>query len=227
MKNLAAITSNQPGFVPLLVHGRPLKSLNQFYNKRRARLQTCLPANQFTSHALDVLTDYRTRAITSYLHTASRTIIDCLVREGIGTLVIGKNDGWKQRVELGKRTNQHFVFIPHAQFIQMLQYKAELVGIHVMLIEESYTSKCSFLDLEPIGKRETYLGKRVKRGWFGASTGQGINADVNGSYNLLRKAFPQAFSQGITKCRIHPVVLALPDRRQDRHKQSRMLRATG
>jgi putative transposase len=227
VNNLAAITSNQPGFAPLLVHGRPLKSLNQFYNKRRAELQSRLPAEQFTSHALDALTDYRTRAITSYLHTASRTIIDRLVLAGIGTLVIGKNDGWKQRVGLGKRTNQHFVFIPHARFIQMLQYKAELMGVQVLLVEESYTSKCSFLDLEPIGKRETYLGKRVNRGWFRASTGRGINADVNGSYNLLRKAFPQAFAQGTNQCLIHPTVLSLPDRRQDRRKQSRTLRATG
>ena len=87
----------------------------------------------------------------SYLHVASRRIIDHLVQHRIGTLVIGKNDGWKQEVKLGKRTNQTFVFLPHARFIQMLTYKAQLVGIHVILTEESYTSKCSFLDSEPLG----------------------------------------------------------------------------
>jgi putative transposase len=192
VSNLAAITSNQPGFVPPLVHGRPLKSRNQRYTKRCTKLQARLPAEQCTSRARDALTDSRTRAIASLLQTASRAIIDRLVREGIGTLVIGKNAGWKQRVELGKRTNQHFVCIPHARFIQMLQYKAEVVGIHVLLSEESDTSTCSYLDREPIGKRETYVGKRVKRGWFRSRTGRGSNADVNGSYNLLRKAFPQA-----------------------------------
>ena len=75
---------------------------------------------------------------------------------GIGTLVIGKNEGWKQAVKMGKRTNQNFVQIPHARFIEMLTYKAEFVGIKVITTEESYTSKCSFLDDEPVC-RLTYL----------------------------------------------------------------------
>ena len=94
--------------------------------------------------------------------------MDWLVEQRIGTLVIGKNDGWKQAIGLGKRTNQNFVFIPHARFIEMLSYKAELVGIQVIVTEESYTSKCSFLDLEPVGKHDVY-GQRVKRGLFRAS----------------------------------------------------------
>jgi IS605 OrfB family transposase len=81
---------------------------------------------------------HRTRPIDHYLHTASRHLIDLLVAEGIGTLVIGKNDGWKQEIALGRRTNQNFVNVPHARFVQMLVYKAELVGIRVVLTEESY-----------------------------------------------------------------------------------------
>ncbi|HEY7341447.1 MAG TPA: transposase [Ktedonobacterales bacterium] len=256
VNTLAAITSNKPGFVPLLVNGRPLKSLNQSYNKRYAQQQACLPEDQFTSRALDHLTDHRTRAITSYLHTASRAIINLLVREGIGTLVIGKNVGWKQRVSMGKKNNQTFVFLPHARFIQMLTYKAELVGIQVMLTEESYTSKASFLDGDvlpvygaadhagheadsavngpsmPTKTTRLFSGKRVKRGLYRAANGRAINADVNGSYNILRKAFPNAFVQniqGMSQLKIHPVQLLLPDRRQDRRKQSRMLhlQATG
>ncbi len=123
VNNLATITANKPGFVPLLVNGRPLKSLNQGYNKRRAKLQSALPPDTFTSRLLEAMTDHRTRAISYYLHAASRAIIDLLVQEGIGTLVIGKNIGWKQDVQLGKRNNQHFVFLPHARFIDMLQYK--------------------------------------------------------------------------------------------------------
>jgi putative transposase len=221
VNNLAAITANKPGFVPLLVNGRPLKSCNQWYNKRRAKLQSQLPSGQFTSRALEELADARQREITSYLHTASRAIIDLLVREGVGTLVIGKNVGWKQDVQMGKRNNQHFVFIPHARFIEMLTYKAALVGITTVFVEESHTSKCSFLDLEPIGHHAQYVGKRVKRGWFVSASGRGINSDINGSYNILRKAFPQAFAQGIAACKIHPKILSLPDRRQDRSKQSR------
>jgi IS605 OrfB family transposase len=157
--------------------------------------------------------------VTSYLHTASRAIIDLLVREGMGTLVIGKNDGWKQEANRGKKNNQSFIFIPHARFIELLQYKAALVGIQVITIEESHTSKCSFLDLEPIGHQDHYVGKRVKRGLFAAGTGQLINADINGSYNILRRYAPQEFADGVTSFLLRPIPLRLPDRRQDKSKQ--------
>jgi putative transposase len=219
VNNLAAITSNKPGFVPLLVNGRPVKSLNQSYNKRRGKLQSRLPEGLFVTRHLDAITDHRTRSIVSYLHTASRTIINLLVSEGIGTLVIGKNVGWKQEVEMGKKGNQRFVMIPHARFIDMLIYKAALVGIHVIVTEESYTSKCSFLDTEPIGKHDTYAGQRVKRGLFRTATGVLVNADVNGSYNILCKACPDAFAQGRQGCLLRPEPLRLPDRRQDTRKQ--------
>lgn len=219
VNNLAAITANKPGFVPRLVNGRPLKSLNQGYTQQREHRQKHLPNDQHNSRALDELTDHRQRAILSYLHTASRAIINLLVQEGIGTVVIGKNDGWKQEVNMGKRNNQAFVFIPHARFIEMLTYKAELVGIRVVTINESHTSKCSFLDLEPIGHHDRYLGKRVKRGLFLASTGQAINADINGSYNILRRFAPDAFPQGVAACLLRPDPLRLPDRHQDTSKQ--------
>lgn len=219
VNNLAAITSNKPGFIPLLVNGRPLKSLNQGYNKQREHRQKHLPKDQHNSRALDELTDHRHRAVAYYLHTASRAIINLLLQEGIGTLVIGKNMGWKQEANMGKKNNQSFVFIPHARFIAMLTYKAELVGIRVVTIEESHTSKCSFLDLEPIGHHDHYLGKRVKRGLFVASNGQAINADINGSYNILRRFAPDAFAQGIGGCLLRPEPLRVPDRHQDRSKQ--------
>lgn len=209
VNNLAAVTSNQPGTTPLLVQGRPVKAINQWYNKRRARLQAKLPPGVFVSRQLDLLADKRQRQITSYLHVASRRIVDWLVAQRIATLVIGKNDGWKQAVGLGKRTNQSFVFLPHARFIQMLTYKAELVGIQVIMSEESYTSKCSFLDLEPIGKHETYAGTRVKRGVFRARSGRCLNADINGAYNILRKVVPNAFGNGIGGVVVHPVRIAL------------------
>jgi putative transposase len=131
------------------------------------------------------------------------------VQQRIGTLEIGKNDGWKQAIALGKRTNQNCVFVPHAGFIELLRYKAELVGIRVVVSEESYTSKCSFLDLEPVGKQEVYAGKRVKRGLFQASDGRRLNADGNGAYNILRKVVPDAFGNGIGGVVVHPVRIAL------------------
>jgi putative transposase len=204
LNNLAAITSNKPGFVPVLVNGRPLKYINQGYNKRRAELQAKLGKPGRTQR-MERLTMRRTRQINHYLHTHSRRIIDLLVREGIGTLIIGKNDGWKQEISIGKRNNQNFVQVPHARFIKMLTYKAELVGIQVILVNESHTSKCSFLDDESIGHQEGYAGKRVKRGLFRAADGRLINADVNGAYNILRKAIPNAFGNGKAGVVVHPV----------------------
>ena len=210
LNNVAAITSNKEGFVPQIVNGRPLKSINQYYNKVRAALQVILSKDKrFTSKRLDRLTNKRTRKIMHYLHNASRKIVDLLVAERIGTLVIGKNENWKQEITIGKRNNQNFVQIPHARFIDLLTYKAKLVGIQVILTEESYTSKCSFLDNEPIGKHAEYLGKRVKRGMFRSADGHRYNADVNGSYNILRKVAPDAFAQGSRGCVVHPSPFAV------------------
>jgi putative transposase len=208
LNNLVALTSNKPGFTPLLVNGRPLKSINQYYNKERARLQSQLTGNRETSNHLERLTNKRTRKINHYLHTASKRIIDLLVQEEIGTLIIGKNDCWKQEINIGKRNNQNFVAIPHARFVDMVTYKAKLVGIRVILTEESYTSKCSFLDNEPIGKHEHYEGKRIKRGLFRSQFGTLINADVNGSYNIIRKVAPKSF-EGVEGVAVHPVLLAI------------------
>ena len=177
--------------------------------RRRAQLQAKLPQGGFVSHQLDLLTDKRGRQITAYLHVASRRIVQWLVGQRIGTLIIGKNDGWKQAITLGKRTNQNFVFVPHARFVAMLQYKAELVGIRVVVNEESYPSKCSFLDLEPVGKHDVYAGKRVKRGLFRAGDGRCLNADINGAYNIMRKVAPDAFGNGIGGVVVHPVRIAL------------------
>src|SRR5262245_40414051 len=213
VNNLAMLTSNQPGFMPLLVNGRPLKALNQLYNKRCARYQALLPEGQYTSQRLAVLADKRKRQVDSYLHVASRRIVDHLVQHRIGTLVIGKNDGWKQAVTLGTRTNQVFVFLPHARFIEMLTYKAHLIGIDVVLTEESYTSKCSFLDSEPVTQQAKYVGRRVKRGLFVTATGRRVNADVNASYNMIVKVVPDAFGNGREGVVVHPVRFDLTNRR--------------
>jgi transposase len=129
--------------------------------------------------------------------------------------VIGQNPLWKQEVTLGRRTNQQFVAIPHARFIAMLTYKAELVGIHVVLTEESSTSKASFLDADPLPIYDAarpdqlrFSGRRVTRGLYRAAEGTPINADVNGAYNIIRKVAPEAFAQGSRGCVVHPVRLA-------------------
>lgn len=216
---LAALTSNKPGFVPRLVSGKPIKSINQRYNKHRAEHQSRLShEKRFASRYLDRMTTKRTRCVDSYLHTASRRIIDLLVEEGIGVLVIGKNPLWKQGVKMGRKNNQQFVQLPHARFIDQVTYKAKLVGIHVVIQEESYTSKASFLDGDPIptypAKRSetiVFSGKRIARSWYRASDGTIIHADINGSYNILRKSSsdPSQLGRGVGGAAVLPRRLAV------------------
>jgi putative transposase len=212
---LAALTSNKQGFRPRLVNGRPLKSTNQFYNKRRAELQEAL-GHEGSTKRMERLTTRRTRRINHYLHAASKAIIALLVVERIGTLVIGKNLLWKQEADMGKRNSQNFVQIPHARFIEMLSYKARLAGMAVVIQEESYTSKASFLDADSLPvydpanpQQYEFSGKRVARALYRAKDGRPIHADVNGSYNTLRKAFPDAFSNGTEAPAVGPVRLAI------------------
>ncbi len=209
---LAALTSNKPGFSPRLVPGGPLKATNQLYNKGKGQ--------RLTSHRLDRITTKRNRRVMHYLHTASRRIIDLLVGERIGTLIIGKNPFWKQGVELDRKHNQEFVQIPHAKFIELLAYKGELVGITVLITEESYTSKASFLDRDVLpthdptqgSEREDkprFSGRREGR-WYRVKGREPIHADINGSYNIGRKVFPTAFdSLGIEATAVQPRRLAI------------------
>jgi IS605 OrfB family transposase len=176
--NLAAITSNREGFIPQLVNGRTLKSINQWYNKRMRELKLCLPKEdrERVTKQMERITNKRTRQVNHYLHAASKTIIDFLLKQGVGTIIVGKNPFWKQEADMGRRNNQNFVQIPHTRFIEMLTYKAALVGIQVEIQEESYTSKASFLDLDSIPTYKpddetvyTFSGRRVKRGLYRAS----------------------------------------------------------
>jgi putative transposase len=220
--NLAAIASNREGFVPRLVNGRPVKAWNQWYNKRMKELKKRLPKEDRArvTRQMERITNTRNQRIQHYLHTASKRIVDFLVEEGIGTVIIGKNPLWKQGNNIGKRNNQNFVSIPHARFIDMLTYKAALVGIQVEVKEESYTSKASFLDLDPIPtytpndeEEHLFSGKRIGRRnrLYRTKDGRKICADMNGAYNILRKSRPDAFSEakGVAGYVVHPVRLAV------------------
>jgi putative transposase len=220
--NLAAITANREGFVPHLVNGRTLKAMNQWYNKRMKELKLCLPKaeRERVTRQMEQLTNKRNRQVNHYLHAASKRIIDFLVKERVGTIIIGKNPLWKQEAGMGRRNNQNFVSIPHARFIDMLSYKAALVGIQVEIQEESYTSQASFLDLDPIPTYKpddetqyTFSGKRIGRRnrLYRTKNGTIICADVNGSYNILRKRRPDAFSKakGVAGYVVHPIRLAV------------------
>jgi putative transposase len=190
--NLATLTFSALNNPPQIINGKPLKSINQYYNKERANIKSELEIKnkRKDSRKLQQLDFKRNNKVLDYLHKSSRYIINQLVSYGIGTLVIGYNPNWKQECDMGKKNNQKFVSIPHMKFVEQLEYKAKLAGIKVIRQQESYTSKCSLLDLESIEHHETYAGKRIHRGLFKSAKGYKINADVQGSYNIMRKAFP-------------------------------------
>jgi putative transposase len=211
--NIIAMVNNI-GKKPIVVKddGRGIKSINQFYQKEKARLQSIYARQEIPDgNKLKKLRVKCERKSRVYTHKLSRSLINWCVQHSIGKLVIGYNPDWKQQVELGKRTNQTFVLIPYLQIIKQLKYKAEEEGIEVELVEENHTSKCSFLDNEAIEHHEQYLGKRVRRGLFRSAKGILINADVNGAGNIVRKSEPNAFTHvrvdGVGGCFIglHPV----------------------
>lgn len=193
LNNLMAITSNI-GNISNLVNGRPLKSINQYYNKRKARLMSLLEKGKLkSSKRLRRLEMKRMMKIKDYLHKTSRRVVELMEQNNIGTCFIGHNKGWKQEVEMGKRNNQNFVSIPYSLLINMLRYKIEEKGGQLVELNEAYTSKCSFLDNEEVCKHETYKGKRVKRGLFLSSDKRALNADINGSLNILKRGIGFSF----------------------------------
>ena len=190
---------------PMLINGKPLKSINWHYNKKKAELQSLLK-NKHTSNSITNLTIKRNNKVNDYLHKSSRLFINYLVSNDITDVVIGYNKEWKQGINIGRVNNQNFVNIPYYKLLNMLTYKCELLGITVHITEESYTSKCSFLDNEEICKHEDYKGKRIKRGLYKSSDGRLINADVNGALNILKKVIGEYEYDSILVCSM-PLVL--------------------
>ena len=174
LNNLLTIASDQHS--PILVNGRVAKSFNQWFNKNPSKSRS----------------RKRYFRLENYFHHVSKFLVQNCVKHGIGTLVIGKNDGWKQEMNLGKRTNQNFQYIPFHLLLEKIKYKAETVGLEVVFTEESYTSKASFLDRDPLpefkkNENHVFSGKRIKRGLYRSKNGLTLNADVNGACNIARK----------------------------------------
>ena len=191
--NLMAITSNI-GNISNLVNGRPLKSINQYYNKKKAYFMSLLEKGDLkSSKRLRRLEIKRTCKIKDYLHKTSRRVVELMEQNNIGTCFIGHNKDWKQEINIGSKNNQNFVSIPYSLLIKMLKYKIEEKGGVLIELNESYTSKCSFLDNEEIKKHENYKGKRVKRGLFLSSDKKALNADINGSLNILKRGMKFSF----------------------------------
>lgn len=194
LNNLVTVVNNI-GLEPFIIKGGMIKSINQYYNKSLARYKSIKDKQnyKFETTRIQKLTLKRNNKIKDIFHKISRMIIDYCIENDFGIIVFGYNEGWKQKIKIGKKNNQNFVQVPFSKLIHMVQYKAKLVRMSVKSIEESHTSKCSFLDNEIIKHHEHYLGKRIKRGLFKTQNGQLINADVNGACNIIKKAIPNAF----------------------------------
>ena len=205
LKNLVACVSNNK-MKPFLISGCPINSFNHFWNKKISKLKSKLDTSKdegekkAIKEKINFLSRRRNFKVNDYLHKASRKLVNHLDSNEINSLVIGYNQGWKQDINLGKKINQKFCNLPFYRFLNMLKYKCEAKGMTVKTQEESYTSKCSFLDNEEVCKHDSYLGKRVKRGLFRASNGSEINADINGAYNILVKAIGQFNYNPIQVC---------------------------
>jgi len=180
---------NNFGLNPLIINGKNIKSINQYYNKQKANIQSELKIknDRFGSKKLYKLTHKRNNKIMNNLHSVSRYIINYAIYNDVDTIIVGQNKQWKTDINLGKKTNQSFVNIPHSKFINILKYKSEESGIKFKTIEESYTSKVDHLANEQLKPHEEYLGKRIKRGLFQSSVNKLINADVNGAIGIMKK----------------------------------------
>ena len=193
LNNLATVVTND-GNNPILISGKKIKSINQYYNKMTSKQESLLPNNIFTSKSLDRLWLKRNNKISYAIHKVTKFLANYFDERDVSKVIIGNNSGWKNCINLGKRNNQNFVNIPYTKFINQLTYKCQLLGITVIVREESYTSKASFLDYDEIpnykeGAKYKFSGKRIKRGLY-RSTTRKINADVNGAYNIMVKENP-------------------------------------
>ena len=204
VENFITMTNNI-GLQPIVIKGGAIKSVNQFYNKRKAELQSQLKkeTGKDWSNKLQKLTDKRYEKIKYLMHCASKKVVDYCVENDIDTLIIGLNKKWKQENE----NKQNFTYIPFDMFINQIKSKCEEHGVEVVITEESYTSGTSFLDNEQPIKENYNKERRVHRGLFISNSGKTINADVNGSYQIMKKVVPDVFDEGIEGVGSHPIRL--------------------
>ena len=199
--------ANNFGEQPFVVKGGELKSINQYYNRKKAELQSDLKKkhNQDWSRRLETLTNKRYEKIKYVMHCISKKLVDYCIENSVDAVVIGLNKKWKQ--DTGYM--QNFTYIPYEMFIAQVKSKCEQNGIACIETEEGYTSGTSFLDNEEPIKENYKKERRIYRGLFVSDSGKTINADVNGAYQIIKKAFPDAFSKGIEGVGLHPSQLVV------------------
>jgi len=211
LNNVVTIVNNV-GLKPFVIKGGVVKSINQFYNKQLSKYKSIKDKQGYTfgTKKLQKLIRRRNNKINDIFHKISRKLINYCIENDFGTIILGYNRTWKQKIRMGAVNNQNFVQVPFLKLLNQIQYKSELVGINIIKEDESYTSKCSFLDQEMVRKCKYYAGKRFTRGLFKTKKGIIINADVNAGYNLIKKAFPNAIlADEIEGVGLHPYSIAI------------------
>jgi len=210
VNNFATIVNNI-GLRPIFVKGNIIKSMNQYYNKERAEISRS--TGMVWNNRMRRLTDKHLKKLDTYTHTVSKRIIEYCLENNIDTLIVGLTKEWKDGINLGHVNNQNFVCIPYDKFILQLQYKCENIGIRFIMNEENFTSGTSFLDNELPIEENYNIKRRIKRGLFKSNNGAVINSDVNGAYQIVKKVYPNAFtemfSRGIRGCDLHPIKLVI------------------
>ena len=196
INNLATcVTSKGRSFI---IDGKKLKSINQWFNKENARLQSIKDKQKYGKKPTlrqKYLYSSRNNKVNDYMSKTARKIINYCLENNIGTLVCGYNETFQRNSNIGKANNQTFVNIPFGKLREKLEYLCKLYGLRFVEQEESYTSKSSFFDMDILPKFEedkpqtySFLGKRIKRGLYQTSKGYIFNADINGALNILRKS---------------------------------------
>ena len=211
VRNLVTI-GNSISEQGIAVRAGLLKSINQYFNKELAILKSIhdLQENEKKqTRQIQKLFMKRNRKVNDIMHKLSRSMVEYAKSMNIDTIIIGHNNEWKQSVNMGRKNNQNFVQLPFNTLIQQIRYKAEEIGINVTIQDESHTSKCSFLDNESIDHHDAYMGKRIKRGVFQSAKGKLIHADLNASYNIIKKAIPETFVNGIEGIGLYPRSLSI------------------
>lgn len=196
VNNLATCVTNRGK--SFIVDGKKLKSINQWFNKYNAKLQS-IKDKQGYGKTLTMKQKYiwnkRNNRVNDYLAKSARIIINYCLENNIGTLVCGYNNDFQRNSDIGKKNNQNFVNIPFSKLQSKLEYLCEFYGIKYVDQEESYTSKASFFDMNIIPEYKekdnieySFSGKRVRRGMYKTLKGYILNADVNGALNILKKS---------------------------------------
>ena len=196
INNLVTAVSNSGQ--SFIIDGKRLKSINQWFNKENARLQSIKDKQHFSrkpTNRQKAVARNRNNKVNDYMNKTARRVIDYCIINNIGTLVVGYNETFQRNSHIGKQNNQNFVNIPYGQLRNKLEYLCKLNDIVFVKQEESYTSKSSFWDRDDLPvynadnpKEYPFSGRRLHRGLYKTASGKTINADVNGALNIMRKS---------------------------------------